>query len=105
MKKEHTERFEDHERYDVIACNVQNNSDKSLTAMQNGLYDTAGPEHDGKPKLPVDWSCIRIVMPRTKTILHMRIDTDIMEFFKNQGKGYQSKINAVLRSYVEQYKD
>jgi len=27
-----------------------------------------------------------------------------MEFFRNQGKGYQTKINAILRSYVDQHK-
>jgi uncharacterized protein (DUF4415 family) len=32
----------------------------------------------------------------------MRIDRDVLEFFHRQGKGYQTKINAVLRSYVEQ---
>jgi uncharacterized protein (DUF4415 family) len=32
----------------------------------------------------------------------MRIDYDVLEFFRSQGKGYQKKINAVLRSYVEQ---
>jgi uncharacterized protein (DUF4415 family) len=32
----------------------------------------------------------------------MRIDRDVLEFFRRQGKGYQTKINAVLRSYVEQ---
>ena len=31
----------------------------------------------------------------------LRIDPDVIEFFKKQGKGYQSMINAVLRKYVE----
>ncbi len=31
----------------------------------------------------------------------MRIDRDILEFFKSEGKGYLTKINAVLRSYVD----
>lgn len=35
-----------------------------------------------------------------KTEIHMRIDSDVLEWFKAQGKGYQSKINAVLRAYV-----
>jgi len=32
----------------------------------------------------------------------MRVDYEVLEFFRNQGKGYQTKINAVLRSYVDQ---
>ena len=31
----------------------------------------------------------------------MRVDSDILEFFKAQGKGYQTRINAVLRAYME----
>ncbi|MBR3544308.1 MAG: BrnA antitoxin family protein [Treponema sp.] len=36
----------------------------------------------------------------TKTEIHMRVDTDVLEWFRNQGKGYQTKINAVLRAYA-----
>ena len=31
----------------------------------------------------------------------LRLDSDILEWFKSKGKGYQTKINAVLRSYIE----
>ena len=36
----------------------------------------------------------------TKTEIHIRIDTDVLEWYKSQGKGYQTKINAVLRAYA-----
>ncbi len=35
-----------------------------------------------------------------KTEISMRIDTDVLEWFKSQGKGYQTKMNAVLRQYA-----
>jgi uncharacterized protein (DUF4415 family) len=50
----------------------------------------------------VDWSKASVELPQPKAVLNMRIDYDVMEFFRNQGKGYQTKINAVLRSYVDQ---
>ena len=31
----------------------------------------------------------------------IRIDTDVLEWFKSQGKGYQTRINQLLRSYME----
>ena len=31
----------------------------------------------------------------------IRIDTDVLEWFKLQGKGYQTRINRLLRSYME----
>lgn len=30
----------------------------------------------------------------------MRLDDDVLDFFKRGGPGYQSRINAVLRAYV-----
>ncbi|MCM1321483.1 MAG: BrnA antitoxin family protein [Bacteroides sp.] len=36
----------------------------------------------------------------TKTEIHIRIDSDVLAWFKAQGKGYQTKINAVLRDYA-----
>ncbi|NJK73178.1 MAG: BrnA antitoxin family protein [Microcoleus sp. SU_5_6] len=36
-----------------------------------------------------------------KQAISLRVDRDVLEWFKNQGKGYQSLMNAVLRSYAE----
>ncbi|MFL5108607.1 MAG: BrnA antitoxin family protein [Xanthobacteraceae bacterium] len=32
----------------------------------------------------------------------MRVDEDVLDFFKNEGAGYQRRMNAVLRSYMQQ---
>jgi len=37
----------------------------------------------------------------TKKQITLRVDTEVLDFFKNTGKRYQSRMNAVLRSYVE----
>ena len=39
--------------------------------------------------------------PQQKKQITLRIDPDIIDFFKKEGKGYQSMINAVLRKYVD----
>lgn len=31
----------------------------------------------------------------------MRIDSDVLEFFREEGEGYQTKINQLLRAYME----
>jgi uncharacterized protein (DUF4415 family) len=41
-------------------------------------------------------------MPLPKVDLHMRIDGDVLDWFRGTGKGYQTRIKAVLRSYVTQ---
>jgi uncharacterized protein (DUF4415 family) len=50
----------------------------------------------------VDWDKVSVEWPRAD--LHMRIDRDVLEFFRQTGRGYQTRINAVLRSYVERAK-
>ena len=48
------------------------------------------------------WASARVVYPdRPKTQLTVRLDADVVEWFKRQGKGYQTRMNAVLRSYYE----
>ena len=39
-------------------------------------------------------------IPR-KTQLTLRVDSDVLEWYKKQGAGYQTKINALLRAYME----
>jgi len=39
-----------------------------------------------------------------KALLSLRIDSDVVEWFKAQGSGYQSRMNALLRAYMEAHK-
>jgi uncharacterized protein (DUF4415 family) len=43
------------------------------------------------------------VLPK-KTSLSLKIDTDVKDFFKSEGRGYQAKINQLLRAYMENAK-
>lgn len=47
------------------------------------------------------WEEARVVIPVAKLAISIRLDRDILEFFRATGPRYQSQINAVLRSYVE----
>lgn len=40
-----------------------------------------------------------------KQAISLRVDTDVLEWMKSQGKGYQSRMNAVLRAYYEAHRD
>ena len=51
-----------------------------------------------------DWSKARVVMPPSKTAISVRLDNDVLDFFRSQGRGYQTRINAVLRSYMKAQK-
>jgi uncharacterized protein (DUF4415 family) len=58
----------------------------------------ADPDEAG---MAIDWANATVGMPRAKAVLNMRVDHDVLEFFKQSGRGYQTRINAVLRAYVE----
>ncbi len=50
------------------------------------------------------WEKARVVIPVEKQAISIRVDRDILEFFRATGPRYQSQINAVLRSYVDHVK-
>jgi uncharacterized protein (DUF4415 family) len=40
-----------------------------------------------------------------KKLLTLRIDSDVVEWYRSQGSGYQTRINALLRAYMEERKN
>jgi uncharacterized protein (DUF4415 family) len=57
---------------------------------------------DAAPELDAAWfRRAKIVIPEGKEALSIRLDRDVMKWFRRQGRGYQTRINAVLRAYVE----
>jgi uncharacterized protein (DUF4415 family) len=50
------------------------------------------------------WKSARVVMPSGKTSVHLRLDRDVVEWFRARGKGHLTRMNAVLRAYVESEK-
>lgn len=52
--------------------------------------------------IDLDWSDAVLIMPARKQPISIRLDEDVLTFFKKQGQGYQRRINAVLRSYMQQ---
>lgn len=50
---------------------------------------------------PGFWNKATLHMTQTKEQITLRLDPDVISWFKRTGKGYQSRMGAVLRSYVE----
>jgi uncharacterized protein (DUF4415 family) len=50
----------------------------------------------------VDWSEAVLVVPPKKRAISIRVDEDVLDYFKKEGAGYQRRMNAVPRSYMEQ---
>ncbi len=61
--------------------------------------------YDDIPELDESfWEAAEIECPQNKKPVTLRLDRDVLEWFKSTGKGYQTRINTVLRSYVEAQK-
>lgn len=41
---------------------------------------------------------------REKKSVHLRLDKEVFEYFQEQGPGHLTRMNAVLRSYVEAHR-
>ena len=49
----------------------------------------------------VDWTRAIVGLPPRKRDIHIRLDEDVLSFFKQTGRGYQTRINNVLRAFVQ----
>ena len=66
-----------------------------------GMDRTLADAPEAEDDLPAGfWDNATVVMPRGKTSVHLRLDSDVVEWFKAAGKGHLTRMNAVLKSYV-----
>ena len=64
------------------------------------LAAAAAADPDTLPTYAAFWKTAKLVMPERKVPVSLRLDRDVVDWFKSHGRGYQSRINAVLRSYM-----
>ncbi|WP_050420813.1 BrnA antitoxin family protein [Bradyrhizobium tropiciagri] len=57
---------------------------------------------DSQDLKDIDWSDAVLAVPPKKKAISIRVDEDVLDFFRSEGEGYQRRINAVLRSYMQQ---
>jgi uncharacterized protein (DUF4415 family) len=97
MKKENivTRKWGDRRKGKTDWARVDALTDEDITKAIADDPDWAGLED-------IDWSDAVLVMPAKKKAISIRVDEDVLDFFKKEGDGYQRRINAVLRSYMQQ---
>lgn len=69
----------------------------AMTDEENERNIAEDPDAD---ILDPDWDNAVLVLPSAKIPISIRLDDDVLAFFKAGGAGYQKRINAVLRSYM-----
>ena len=65
------------------------------------INDAIANDPDAAPALDEDWfSDAELVLPERKQAVSLRIDADVLRWYRAQGPGYLSRMNAVLRQYA-----
>jgi uncharacterized protein (DUF4415 family) len=78
---------------------------KRLDAMTDEEIEASiANDPDWQEFKDLDWSDAVLVIPPKKKAISIRVDEDVLDYFKTDGAGYQRRINAVLRSYMQQKK-
>lgn len=71
---------------------------EELAAMPDSEIDYSDIPEAGE----TFWREAKVHVPdRPKVPLNLRLDADMVDWFRAQGRGYQTRINAVLRSFYE----
>jgi uncharacterized protein (DUF4415 family) len=76
-----------------------------LDAMTDEEIAQVVAEDPDAAPLDIDWTQARLVLPPGKESVTLRVDQDVLDWFRKQGKGYQTRMNAVLRAYKEAHQE
>jgi uncharacterized protein (DUF4415 family) len=99
-KKENISRFSAEKIRRRIARGESRTDWKRVKLMSPSEVERLAERDDGP--LPDGWeSTVAVGLPPAKQDIHIRLDGDVLEWFKAHGRGYQTRINAVLRAFVQ----
>ena len=73
------------------------------TMTDEEVHAAITTDPDIKPTDEAFWKKATVVMPRRKETVTMRLDADLVEWFRGE-RGYQTRINAILRAYMNAQK-
>lgn len=105
MSKENIVRYTIEEIEAMIARGESKTDWARVDAMTDEEIERAmRDDPDWKDHMDIDWSKAKMVIPDRKKAISIRLDPDIIDFFQATGKGYQTRINAVLRHFVDEQK-
>ena len=78
----------------------------ALDAMTEDEIEQQASEDMAELGIDPDWmDHATVIVPHAKERITVRLDHDILDWLKAQGRGYQTRINAILRAYVETQKE
>ncbi len=90
---------------EALAAKRQRGEDRTdwakVDAMTDEKLEKLIAEDPEERDLKPDWTQAKLVLAEPKKAISLRMDPDVLTWFKQQGKGYQARIRAVLRAYMD----
>ena len=81
---------------------IERASLSDLRAMRDrGETKAPDPDAAGEDMPDGFWEAAVVETPAPKRAVSLRVDPDILEYFREQGAGYQTRMHSVLRAYVD----
>ena len=75
-----------------------------VDAMSEEELERLIADDEDEPGIRPDWTQAKLILPRAKQSVHLRLEQDIIEFFKAHGRGHISRMQAVLKAYVDAHR-
>jgi uncharacterized protein (DUF4415 family) len=92
-----------------IAAKIAGGEDRTdwakVDATTEAEIEAQAAEDGDDYYFPPGWTQVYKGLPPRKAPINLRIDEDILDWFRKTGKGYQTRINSVLRAFVESRRD
>jgi uncharacterized protein (DUF4415 family) len=74
----------------------------TLSPEAHAQIEARSIDYSDIPELPDDfWTRHPPVTRENKQVVTLRLDADVLAFFRKHGRRYQTQMNAVLRAYME----
>ena len=103
-KKEDIRRYTDKQLKEMVRRGESKTDWAKVDAMTEEELEASVAADPDDVHEPIDWSKAIMGLPPRKQAIKLRIDGDVLDWFKATGQGYQTRMNNVLRAFVDSRK-
>ncbi len=75
-----------------------------VDALTDAELEKLVAEDEDERSFQPDWTQAKLVLPQAKQSVHLRLDQEVIAFFKAAGKGHISRMQAVLKAYADAHR-
>ena len=102
MSTENIRRYTADELHEMIQRGESRTDWARIDAMTEAELEQAIASDPDWADVPENWyEQAEAVMPKPKVPVSIRLDADVIEYFRGTGRGRQTRVNSILRAYKE----